>query len=83
MSSDNFDADMDAARGEFIFVLDRSGSMSGSRIKMARDALVFFLKSLPSQCFFNIVSFGSKYKSMFNQAQPVEDSIMQKTIAKV
>ncbi len=83
MNSDNFDADMDAARGEFIFVLDRSGSMSGSRIKMARDALVFFLKSLPSQCFFNIVSFGSHYRSMFDQSQPVEDSIMQKTIAKV
>ena len=66
MNSDNFDADMDAARGEFIFVLDRSGSMSGSRMKMAREAMIFFLKSLPSQCFFNIVSFGSNYKSMYN-----------------
>ncbi len=39
MNSDQFDADMDAARGEFIFVLDRSGSMGwhgGDRIKMAR-----------------------------------------------
>ena len=68
MTSDNFDADMDAARGEFIFVLDRSGSMSGSRMKMAREALIFFLKSLPEQCFFNIVSFGSNYKSMYGQS---------------
>ena len=48
MNSNQFDADMDAARGEFIFILDRSGSMSGSRMKMAREALIFFLKSLPS-----------------------------------
>ena len=77
MNSENFDADMDAARGEFIFVLDRSGSMSGSRMKMAKDALIFFLKSLPSQCFFNIVSFGSRHKQMYPNSVPVTDEIMQ------
>ena len=68
MKSGNFDADLDAARGEFIFLLDRSGSMSGSRIKMAKEALVLFLKSLPMQCYFNIISFGSDYESMYPQS---------------
>ena len=43
------------------FLLDRSGSMSGSRIIKAREALIFFLRSIPANCLFSIISFGSKF----------------------
>jgi Ca2+-binding EF-hand superfamily protein len=50
---------------EFIFVLDRSGSMSGSQIKKAADALQLFLRSLPPTCSFDIIGFGSRWESLF------------------
>ena len=50
-------------KGEFIFLVDRSGSMEGKRMEKAREALVYFLKSLPEGSFFDILSFGAQYHS--------------------
>lgn len=33
--------------GEYIFIIDRSGSMSGKRIEIAKEAIVLCIKSLP------------------------------------
>ncbi len=38
---------MATAKAEFIFLLDRSESMEGSRISAAKNALKIFIKSLP------------------------------------
>ena len=50
---------------EFIFLVDRSGSMGGEFIKSARETLILFLKSIPPGCSFNIIGFGSNYESLF------------------
>ena len=60
--------DIDVASGEFIFVLDRSGSMRGKRIELAVEALKLFIKSLPSDSVFNIISFGSRFESLYKQS---------------
>lgn len=56
----------------FIFLVDRSGSMRGNRIEMAKSALRIFIRSLPPGCCFQIISFGTrteeyKYSNRVNQ----------------
>jgi len=53
---------------EFIFVVDCSGSMQDeNKIGLARQAMILFLKSLPINCEFNIIRFGSTYQPLFSQ----------------
>ncbi|CAG9319728.1 unnamed protein product [Blepharisma stoltei] len=54
--------------GEFIILLDRSGSMC-SRIQLATEAVALFIRSLPENCYFNVVSFGSSYEAMFKKSK--------------
>ena len=62
---------------EFVFVVDQSGSMGGQKIVQAREALLLFLRSLPPSCTFNIVGFGSTYRSLFAAPQPYNDKTLQ------
>ena len=65
---------------EFIFLVDRSGSMRGSYIKSARETLVLFLKSLPQGNYFNIMGFGSSYTSLFPNPVPYDKKHLEKAI---
>ena len=68
---------------EYIFLLDRSYSMTYT-IKLARQALVLFLQSLPPNSRFNICSYGSHYDYMFNERSvPYNDENMLTAISKV
>lgn len=52
--------------GCFVFLIDQSGSMSGSSITLAKEALKLFIKSLPMSSRFDIIGFGSTYVNYFN-----------------
>ncbi|XP_046715573.1 von Willebrand factor A domain-containing protein 5A-like isoform X2 [Silurus meridionalis] len=78
--------------GEFVFVMDRSGSMNCAmhneegakpRIECARDTLLLLLKSLPMGCFFNIYGFGSTYKSIFSKSVQYSQQTMEQAVKKI
>ncbi|XP_037630977.1 von Willebrand factor A domain-containing protein 5A-like isoform X2 [Sebastes umbrosus] len=72
-----------ASCGEFVFLLDRSGSMHGPRIKSARDTLLLLLKSLPMGCYFNIYSFGSGFQHIFPKSVEYGQKTMEEALIKV
>lgn len=62
---------------EYVFLIDRSGSMEGSRIEQAKQALIVFLQSLPADgTFFNIFSFGSSCSSLWPSSQKYTPSAL-------
>ncbi|PKU32613.1 von willebrand factor a domain-containing protein 5b1 [Limosa lapponica baueri] len=61
--------DLQKAQGEFIFLIDRSRSMNGVNINRVKDALLVILKSLMPACLFNIIGFGSTFKTLFPASQ--------------
>ena len=64
------DEDYDFEPQEFIFLIDRSGSMywGDSAITMAKQALKIFMHSLPEGSKFNICGFGSNHEFLFSES---------------
>ncbi|CAJ0753941.1 18835_t:CDS:2 [Entrophospora sp. SA101] len=65
---------------EIVFIIDRSGSMQGEPIKKAGQALELFLHSLPEDCYFNVVSFGSSHDSLFPKSQEYSQETLDRAI---
>ncbi|KAL4467880.1 hypothetical protein ABPG74_013215 [Tetrahymena malaccensis] len=72
---------LNSSRSEFIFLLDRSGSMSGQPISRACQALTLFLKSLPNDSYFNVISFGSRYEFLFPESVKYNSQTLEKSIS--
>ena len=49
----------------FVFVVDRSGSMGGWKMESAKRTLQLCLRSLPPGSHFQIVSFGNRFERLF------------------
>ncbi|KAJ7604890.1 von Willebrand factor type A domain-containing protein [Mycena polygramma] len=54
---------------EYIFLVDRSGSMSGPRIETAKRTLELLLRMLPTRSTFNVFSFGSNHSSLWAHSE--------------
>ncbi|OBS79310.1 hypothetical protein A6R68_18301, partial [Neotoma lepida] len=78
--------------GEFVFLMDRSGSMqsplsyqknSQLRIEAAKETLLLLLKSLPMGCYFNIYGFGSSYDKFFPESVKYTQETMEEAVKRV
>ncbi|XP_059936400.1 von Willebrand factor A domain-containing protein 5B1 [Mesoplodon densirostris] len=65
-------------QGEFIFLIDRSGSMNGTNIHRVKDATLVALKSLMPACLFNVIGFGSTFKTLFPSSQTYSEESLAK-----
>ncbi len=65
---------------ETIFVIDTSGSMSGTSIEQARAALLLALNRLTAQDRFNVIQFNSVTHVLFSQPQRVKPETLRKAV---
>ncbi|KAJ0011667.1 hypothetical protein NQD34_012642 [Periophthalmus magnuspinnatus] len=71
-------AELHKTTREVVFLIDRSGSMSGTNIQRVKEAMVVALKSLPSGTTLNIVGFGTTVKPLFSMSRLCTDvTLMQ------
>ena len=81
INEDNPNYEIPNFSGNFMFIVDRSGSMWGNRIQMAKESLIYFLKSLPNtNSKFNIVSFGSTYEKIFDNFVDISEENINNAI---
>lgn len=86
------EAQSPTACGEFVFLMDRSGSMgcplnyqnpSQLRIGAAKETLIWLLKSLPMGCYFNIYGFGSTFEAFFPESVKYTQETMEEALKRV
>ena len=63
-----------------IFVVDRSGSMSGKKIEQARNALRFVLNNLREGDLFNIVAYDSDVESFKPELEKYTDKTRKEAL---
>ena len=63
-----------------VFVLDRSGSMSGEKIEQAKGAVKFVLNNLHEGDLFNIIAFDSEVESWKPELQRFNDETRKKAL---
>ncbi|MEX1225099.1 MAG: VIT domain-containing protein [Pirellulales bacterium] len=73
-------ADSEAANKSVVFVVDRSGSMSGKKMEQAKSALEFVLNNLRKGDTFNIVAYDSEVESFAPEMQRYDNDTRKKAL---
>ncbi|KIK64028.1 hypothetical protein GYMLUDRAFT_83412 [Collybiopsis luxurians FD-317 M1] len=63
---------------EYVFLVDRSGSMEGQNIQLVREALIVLLRGLPTVgTTFNIFSFGSRTTKLWEASRAYNQATLE------
>ena len=66
-----------SSASEIVFLVDRSGSMTGQSIDEVRNALQLCLRAMTADCCFNIVGFGSAYEALFPESRAYDQASLE------
>jgi Ca-activated chloride channel family protein len=66
---------------DLVFVLDRSGSMSGDKIEQAKEALKFVLQNLNPEDRFAVISFADVNEALQTELTPVSSDAVAAAVA--
>lgn len=66
---------------ELVFIIDRSGSMSGPSMAQAKAALKLAVSRLKSNDRFNLIAFNNRSESLFSDPQAATNTNQQRAIA--
>ncbi|MEW6203240.1 MAG: VIT domain-containing protein, partial [bacterium] len=72
--------DKEIAAKDVVFVLDRTGSMSGDKIQQAKDALVFCIRALNPKDRFNVIAFDESTDNFKNTMTDVSDETVDDAV---
>jgi len=78
----DFESD-DGAPGDFVFILDCSGSMQGDSIVEARRALELCVRTLSEGDTFDIIRFGSSHESLFGSSRAYDKASFDAAMASI
>lgn len=71
-----------SSKNEFIFVLEKSVHMNSARTKLANQALEAFLKALPSESYFSLLTIGDNFPTSQTQSARTSEETVQEALRK-
>lgn len=77
----SFNADQTPLAREVIFIIDTSGSMHGTSIEQAREALALAITQLSPTDRFNIIAFASSARRLFDAPRNADEDATQRARA--
>lgn len=83
VTSPRLDLEEKVVPKDVIFVLDKSGSMSGEKIEQAKEAARFFVNSLRKEDRFNLIWFSDGAEALFKAIQPADAKSKKEAVSNI